>query len=163
MLMLMLMLMFVLMLLLMLFLIIILILMLMLMFVLMPQNEKCSLLPATGSCHKSQLQVRATSAEKRSAEQPEIRGLMEELDRGCCGAVWVGSRARTFSLEPARIGLRGIADEDGKVTKELSDIVDGGTRGVATQEDAHHLDCPLTSNQRAQGAAQGLSGSPVPS
>jgi len=105
--------------------------------------------PATGSCHKSQLQVRATSAEKRSAEQPEILGVMERLDllkddsaaggplggqaegeRGCCGAVRVCSRACTFSLEPARSGSA--------VTKELSDIVDGGTRGVATQEVAHH-------------------------
>ena len=87
---------------------------------------------------------------------------MEKVDRDCCGAGWVGTRARTLSLEPALIGLRGIADEDGKVTKKLSDIVEGGTRGVATQEVAHHPGCSLTSNQRAQGAAQDVSGSPVP-
>ena len=36
--------------------------------------------PATGSCHKSQLQVRSTSADKCSAEQPEIPGCMERVD-----------------------------------------------------------------------------------
>jgi hypothetical protein len=65
--------------------------------------------------------------KKRSAEQPEIRGLM------------VDTRVRTLSIEPALIWLRGIADEDAKVTKKLSDIVEGETRGVATQEVAHHL------------------------
>ncbi len=32
-----------------------------------------------GSRHKSQLQVRATSADKRSAEQPEIPSVMERI------------------------------------------------------------------------------------
>ena len=40
---------------------------------------QCSLLAATGSGHKSQLQVRATSADKRSAEQPEIPSVMERI------------------------------------------------------------------------------------
>ena len=46
----------------------------------MPQNAQCSILPATDPRHKPQLQVRATSAHKRSAEQPEIPSIMERLD-----------------------------------------------------------------------------------
>ena len=73
----------------------------------------------------------------------------------------VDTRVRTLSIEPALIWLRGIADEDAKVTKKLSDIVEGETRGVATQEVAHHLGLSVEKNQRAQGAAQDLSRSPV--
>jgi hypothetical protein len=49
---------------------------------------QCSLLAATGSGHKSQLQVRATSADKRSAEQPEIPSVMdvEEEPSGARGS-----------------------------------------------------------------------------
>ena len=76
---------------------------------------------ATGSC---------PDLLKDDSAAGGLLGGQAEGERGCCGAVRVGSRACTFSLEPARSGSA--------VTKELSDIVDGGTRGVATQEVAHH-------------------------
>ena len=90
------------------------------------------------------------------------RGGQAEGERGCCGAIGIGSSARTLSLEPAQIGLRGVADEDGEVTNELSDRVDDGTKSVATQEFAHRLGLRVDEQPACQGAAQGLSGSPVP-